>query len=114
MRLTISALITICGVLGVALGSLLAAGPALADAAAAARGKAVVDQWCRECHLRASDRPDPVMAPRYEDIVRRPGRDEAYFRKFLHEDHFPMTIFRLREDEKRDVLAYLMALKKKR
>lgn len=105
MRLAGLALITI--------GSLCLAGPALADKAAATRGKQVVDQWCRECHLRASDKPDPVMAPRYEDIVRRPGRDEAYFRKFFKTDHFPMTIFRLRDDEKRDVIAYLMSLKKR-
>jgi mono/diheme cytochrome c family protein len=96
----------------ITLGTLCLAGPALAESAAA-RGKQVVDQWCRECHLRANDKPNPVMAPRYEDIVRRAGRNEAYFRKFLHEDHFPMTIFRLREDEKRDVLAYLMSLKKR-
>ncbi|BCP55913.1 hypothetical protein K32_45300 [Kaistia sp. 32K] len=106
MRLSALAFIT--------LGGLFWAGPVLADTAAATRGSKVVDQWCRDCHLRAGDKPDPVMAPRYEDIVRRKGRDEAYFRKFLHEDHFPMTIFRLREDEKRDVLAYLMSLKKKR
>jgi cytochrome c2 len=106
MRLAIAALITTIG--------LVTAGPALADPAAAARGKAVVDQWCRECHLRANDKPNPVMAPRYEDIVRRPGRNEAYFRKFLSADHFPMTIYRLFDDEKRDVVAYLMSLKAKR
>ncbi|ODT14071.1 MAG: hypothetical protein ABS35_35920 [Kaistia sp. SCN 65-12] len=105
MRLAISVLITI--------GGLAAAGQALADPAAAARGKAVVDQWCRECHLRANDKPNPTMAPRYEDIVRRPGRNEAYFRKFLSTDHFPMTIYRLFDDEKRDVVAYLMSLKKR-
>jgi mono/diheme cytochrome c family protein len=104
----------LAGLTLITLGGLLLAGPAQADAAAAARGKATVDQWCRECHLRADDKPDPVMAPRYEDIVRRPGRDEAYFRKFLATDHFPMTIYRLFEDEKRDVVAYLMSLKKKR
>jgi cytochrome c2 len=106
MRLAALALITVIG--------LVAAVPAHADTAAAARGKAVVDQWCRECHLKANDKPNKVMAPRYEDIVRRPGRNEAYFRKFLATDHFPMTIYRLFEDEKRDVVAYLMSLKAKR
>ena len=74
------------------------------------RGEAVVDQWCRQCHLRANDAPDPVMAPRFEDIVRREGRDEAYFTRFLNEDHFPMTTFRLFDREKTDVVAWLMAL----
>lgn len=86
--------------------------PAEAADEAAARGAKIVDQWCRECHLRAADKPDPDMAPPYEQLVRRPGRDEAYFVRFLHEDHFPMTIYRLYEHEKRDVVAYLMALQK--
>lgn len=98
--------------LGLAFSVLATGGSAQADDAAI-RGKKVVDQWCRECHLRANDKPDPKMAPRYEDIVRRPGRDEAYFTKFLGDDHFPMTIYRLFDDEKRDVVAYLMSLKKR-
>lgn len=85
--------------------------PAKADDAAA-RGEAVVEQWCRFCHLHASDPPDPVMAPRFEDIVRRQGHDEAYFTQFLKEDHFPMTTFRLFDNEKADVVAWLMALQK--
>jgi len=85
------------------------ASPAIADDAVA-RGEAVVEQWCRQCHLRAEDPPDPVMAPPYEEIVMREGRDRAYLRKFLREDHFPMTTFRLFDHEKDDVLAWLMAL----
>ena len=77
---------------------------------AAARGLAVIDQWCRLCHLRKDDAPDPVMAPPYEKIVMRPGRDRAYFETFMREDHFPMTTFRLFDREKADVVAYLMAL----
>lgn len=87
-----------------------AALPARADNAVV-RGEAVVEQWCRQCHLHADDPPDPVMAPPYEEIVMREGRDRAYFRKFLHEDHFPMTTFRLFEHEKQDVLEWLMALR---
>jgi len=85
----------------------------LAGEDATARGEAVVEQWCRLCHLRADDPPDPVMAPRFEDIVRREGRDETYFTRFLKEDHFPMTTFRLFEDEKADVVAWLLALQEK-
>ena len=77
---------------------------------AAARGLAVIDQWCRLCHLRKDDPPDPVMAPPYEKIVMRPGRNRAYFETFMREDHFPMTTFRLFDQEKADVVAYLMAL----
>lgn len=76
------------------------------------RGKVVVDQWCRTCHQSATDKPDPDLAPTFEDIVRRPGRTRAYFEEFLEEDHFPMTTFRLFDDEKVHVVAYLMALQR--
>ena len=97
----------------VIIGLLSLVAPAHADDAAA-RGAQIVDQWCRMCHQRVTDKPDPDMAPPYEKIVQRPGRDKAYFVRFLHEDHFPMTIYRLFENEKADVVAYLMALKRKR
>ncbi|WP_296570321.1 hypothetical protein [Phreatobacter sp.] len=77
------------------------------------RGKRVVDEWCRLCHLRAGQPPRPGMAASYEAIVRRPGRDAAYFNRLLHEDHFPMTTFRLFENEKQDVLAYLLWLQRR-
>ncbi|KAF0134044.1 MAG: hypothetical protein FD152_1511 [Xanthobacteraceae bacterium] len=86
--------------------------PAAADDAAS-RGRKVVDEWCRLCHLRAGQPPRRGMEASYEEIVRRPGRDAAYFNRLLHEDHFPMTTFRLFEHEKQDVLAYLMWLQRR-
>ena len=79
----------------------------------AARGALLVDEWCRMCHQRATDKPSPDMAPSYEEIVLLDGRDEAYFVRFMQEDHFPMTTFRLFDHEKADVVAYLIALKSK-
>ncbi len=91
---------------------LLAAGnPAFADDAAQ-RGRAVVEQWCRLCHLRAGDAPDADMAPPFETIATWPGRDRVYLERFMKDDHFPMTTFRLFEDEKRDVVAYLLSLRR--
>ena len=78
----------------------------------AARGKEVVDQWCRKCHLRPGDPPSADMAPAYEDIVLLPGRDRRYFERFMKADHFPMTTFCLFDREKADVIAYLLALQK--
>lgn len=77
---------------------------------AARRGQMVVNQWCRGCHLRPTDQADADMAPPFEAIVQRSGRDRGYFEKFLWEDHFPMPTYRLFDYEKRDVVAYLMAL----
>ena len=78
----------------------------------AERGQAVIEQWCRTCHQRANEKPDPDMAPPYEKIVLRPDHTRAYFENFLKEDHFPMTTYRLFDQEKADVVAYLMALQK--
>jgi Cytochrome c553 len=91
----------------------LAASPAFADTPSAARGAAVVDEWCRDCHLRPGDRPDPDMAPPYEEIVTWPGRDRAWFEKFLRDDHFPMTTYRLFDHEKADVVEWLLSLERK-
>lgn len=96
-----------------ALGVLLLTVAPAAATDAPGRGRRVVDEWCRLCHLRAGQPPRQGMAPSYEEIVRRPGRDEAYFNRLLHEDHFPMTTFRLFEHEKQDVLAYLMWLQRR-
>lgn len=41
----------------------------------------------------------------------RPGRNDAYLTRFLAQDHFPMTTFRLFDHEKRDVIAYIVSLK---
>lgn len=83
------------------------------DPVAAKRGEQVVEQWCRGCHLHARDRPDPDMALPYERIVKRPHHDRAFFEDFLKEDHFPMTTFRLFDNEKADVVEYLLSLKQK-
>ena len=90
---------------------LAASVPAVADDAAT-RGAGVLDEWCRMCHQRVTDKPDRDMAPPFEHVVRREGRDEAYFVRFMQEDHFPMTTFRLFDHEKADVVAYLMALQR--
>lgn len=91
----------------------LAALPAFADEEAVKRGEQVVEEWCRDCHLRPGDKPDSDMAPPYEEIVTWPGRDRAYLKRFLKEDHFPMSTYRLFDDEKADVLDWLMSLKPK-
>ncbi|AKH99480.1 hypothetical protein IMCC20628_00759 [Hoeflea sp. IMCC20628] len=86
---------------------------ALADKAAVARGQAVVDEWCRDCHVPDGQNPDADMAPPYADLVNIEGRDRAWFEAFLEADHFPMTTFRLFDHEKADVVAYLLSLQQK-
>lgn len=89
-----------------------ASSAANAEPVAVKRGAAAVEQWCRLCHLRATDRPKPGMGPPFEQIARRQGRNRAYFESFMKSDHFPMTTFRLFEHEKADVVDYLDWLSK--
>lgn len=91
----------------------LAMAPALADQAAVRRGERVVEEWCRDCHVRDGEDLSADMAPPYEMIVAVPGRDRDWFETFLREDHFPMTTFRLFEHEKADVVEYLLDLQKR-
>jgi cytochrome c5 len=98
--------------LSLALFVLLPAGTRVQADEPADRGRQVVEHWCRLCHLRATDKPDPDMAPPFESIVQRAGHDRAWFVRFMGEDHFPMTTFRLFDHEKSDVIAYLLSLQR--
>lgn len=91
----------------------LAASPALADRAAVKRGQKVVDEWCRDCHVREGEKLTPDMAPPYSDLVAIQGRDRAWFEAFLEADHFPMTTFRLFDHEKADVVEWLLDLQRR-
>ncbi len=87
--------------------------PSLAQSISAVdRGLAVVDEWCRSCHVRTQAKKSPDTAPLFQEITRRPGRNKAYLRAFMDEDHFPMTTFRLFDAEKDDVVEYLISLKR--
>lgn len=93
--------------------ALLAVTPTLAGEAAIARGQKVVDEWCRDCHVREGEQLTPDMAPPYSVIVAIDGRDRAWFEQFLKDDHFPMTTFRLFDHEKADVVEWLMDLQRR-
>lgn len=84
------------------------------DDPGAARGKAVVAQWCAECHAIPDRRDPPDRAgegPSFREIADRPGRDARYLAAFLREDHFPMTTYRLFDQEREDVVAYIISLR---
>ena len=77
----------------------------------AEHGRQVTEKWCVRCHAVAGARKP--TAPAFAAIVRRPGRDDAFLRGFLEDDHFPMTMYRLFDQEREDVLAYFQALRRK-
>ena len=94
----------------VALGVTIGARDALA-AGNAERGRRVTEKWCILCHAVAGARKP--TAPAFATIVRRPGRGDAFLRDFLEDDHFPMTMYRLFDQEKEDILTYFQALRRK-
>jgi len=91
----------------------MAVPPARADQAAVKRGEKVVDEWCRDCHVREGQKLTADMAPSYADLVSIEGRDRTWFEEFLRQDHFPMTTFRLFDHEKADVVEWLLSLQQK-
>jgi mono/diheme cytochrome c family protein len=96
-----------------ALATPLASAPALADRAAVKRGQAVVDEWCRDCHVREGEKLTADMAPALlgDRQHRRPR--PRLVRGFLEADHFPMTTFRLFDHEKADVVEWLLDLQRR-
>jgi mono/diheme cytochrome c family protein len=87
-----------------------------------AKGRDVAEHWCSECHrvsptdptgTRAGHvLPPQVEAPDFAAVARRPYADRAYLERFTGELHLPMPIYRLSEAERRDVVAYLLTLKR--
>jgi mono/diheme cytochrome c family protein len=75
-------------------------------------GRLVAEKWCSLCHSILGTERNPDRAPTFEQVANRPGRDRAYLTRFLQQDHFPMTTFRLFDEEKRDVVAFLVTLKR--
>lgn len=86
----------------------------------AERGHYVAEKWCSECHRVAPDEPSgmrvghvlppPVAAPSFMVIAARPDTTAGSLDHFLAELHLPMPTYRLREDERREVVAYILSL----
>ena len=104
--------------LGVALAGALAACVGTRPAGDPARGRAVVDYWCADCHQVAPDRPAArrIDAPSFMKLANDPAKDAAFYRRFFAEVHpwaegFPMPTILLTEGETEDVIAYLATLR---
>lgn len=83
--------------------------------AAAARGFALAEKWCADCHRIGAAQRDvrrPEMgAPDFAAVAGRAEVDAAYLARFMEVQHLPMTVYRLASEEKSDVVAYLVSLK---
>lgn len=92
--------------------ALLLLSGSFAQVSDAERGRAIAEQWCSVCHAETVAETGQDMEASFEALVVRPGRDGPRLRALMDEDHFPMTTFRLFADEKDDVVAYLVGLRR--
>ena len=86
------------------------------------RGRYVAEKWCSECHRVAPDQPSGVRvghvlppsveAPSFMAIAGLPDTTADSLAHFIDELHLPMPTFRLSEDERRQVIAYILSLKR--
>ncbi|CAN0592144.1 unnamed protein product, partial [Ectocarpus sp. 12 AP-2014] len=83
-----------------------------AQASDVERGRAIAEQWCSVCHAETVAETGQDIEASFEELVVRPGRDGPRLRALMDENHFPMTTFRLFADEKDDVVAYLVGLRR--
>jgi mono/diheme cytochrome c family protein len=85
------------------------------------RGHYVAEKWCSECHRVAPDQPSgmrvgyvlppAVDAPSFMAIAGLPETTADSLARFIDALHLPMPTYRLREDERRQVIAYILSLK---
>ena len=86
-----------------------------------ARGRAVAERWCAECHRVAVDQPSgsraghivppPLEAPSFMEVAAHPEVDASYLRSFMTELHLPMPTYRLDNTEREAVIDYILSLK---
>lgn len=85
------------------------------------QGRYVAEKWCAECHRVAPDQPSgmrvghvlppAINAPSFMAIAARPETTPESLARFIDDLHLPMPTYRLREDERRQVIAYILSLK---
>ena len=96
-----------------ALFALIAAAalPGIAWAAGdAARGEALAQTWCANCHLVEPNSAARDSAPPLRENARRGAPDQIVARTFLNAPHPPMPNFDLARPQIDDIVAYLKSL----
>jgi cytochrome c len=87
----------------------------LAGAAQAspARGKALAQQSCAECHATAPGQQSPnPKAPAFPAIANEPSATEFSLRVFLKTTHETMPNFKIDPNDINDLVDYIRSLKK--
>jgi mono/diheme cytochrome c family protein len=78
------------------------------------KGVAIARQVCAECHAveRGQDRPAGAEAPAFVAIAKTPGMTSIALTAALRTSHRRMPNIILAGDDLRDVVAYLLSLKR--
>jgi cytochrome c2 len=77
------------------------------------RGHGLAQHWCIACHEVDRDvrEPSGVDAPAFQSVADDPAVTELALRAFFKTPHRNMPDVRPTEDEKADLIAYILSLK---
>ena len=78
------------------------------------KGRAVAQQFCAECHaIEKGNVPSPNSeAPSFTVVASTPGMTAMALNVFFQTPHRAMPNLILKTDQKNDIIAYIMSLKK--
>jgi mono/diheme cytochrome c family protein len=78
----------------------------------AARGQALSQQWCSQCHaVRPAEASVNPKAPAFAAIATEPSATEYSLQTFLKTPHPTMPNFILKPDDIDDIVEYIVSLK---
>src|SRR5215213_7074105 len=98
---------------GLALVGVLTAWAAIGEARAdPARGLALAERWCAQCHGVRPNQASPGQgAPSFSQIAAEPSVTEMSLRVFLRTPHPTMPNLILGPDELDDLVGYILSMK---
>lgn len=77
------------------------------------QGLALANQLCAQCHaVEKGEASSAASAPRFEDIANTPGMTAMALNVFFQTPHRAMPNVILTADQKSELIAYILSLKK--
>jgi len=77
----------------------------------AARGYALAQRWCSDCHLLKGETRAVQGIPPFQAIARDPSKTPEYLRAFLVKPHGSMPPLELDRRQIEDIIAYIGSLR---
>ena len=79
-------------------------------------GLALAQQFCSQCHAvrREQVRSPSLRAPAFSELATAPGMTSAALSVALTTPHAGMPMFMLSQDQRQDIIAYILSLKAQR